>query len=467
MKKLLVLLVFFVSLCVFSSEIRVFNDKVVYVPDKPSSFIGFNSAVKVVCDNKVLPLKKGIKPPETFSLYKIYVDYLDTLNKISVLEKQKTLYDRAFQNLQFKSNNDFSMFFKNAGTYATKYTKIENEIERLKVKLDNLKDRLNSATQDGFPYYCDLPKNAKSFKLHFKGVYSDIKNKLFISDSNEGFVVKELVLKNSSGIDIKADKFYILNRYAMQYFNVINFYPWQVRKSERGEGFNYAPVAKSKPAVARIVQLPAEEQSPMPTQLASRLYYLENVNLPSDGIDRKFDIKKEKVKIEKRLVVYPYKNTSVFNEYSFKLPFEIDGNYWEVFAGKESYSRVKGRFDKEKNIYRVFAGIDYSVEVNRERIVNFGKEKGFFSKTKVIKDGYKITIRNLGDKAKHLYVIDRIPISTNEDIKVKDVVVEGVKNYKIGKKGKLVAQVNLKPKQVVKIKVVFTIEHPKDVEITY
>ncbi len=465
MKKLFVFVLFFVSLFAFSSEVRVFNDKVVYVPNKPSSFIGFNSAVKVVCDNKVLPLKRGIKPPETFSLYKVYVDYLDTLNKISVLEKQKLLYDKAFENFQFKNSNDFSIFFKNAGTYASKYAKIENEIERLKVKFDNLKDILSPATQDKFPFYCDLPKNAKSFKLIFKGIYMNIKNKLFLTDNNNGYVIKELAIKNASGIDIKANKFYILNRYAMQYFNVIEFYPWQIREGVKN--MRYAPVAKSKPAAARIAQLPVEKQSSMPTQLASRLYYLENVNLPSDGIEKKFDVKKEKVKINKRLVVYPYTNTSVFNEYSFKLPFEIDGNFWEVFAGKETYSNVRGRFDKDNNVYRVFAGIDYSLEVERKKIVNFGKETGFFSKTKVLKDGYKITIRNLGDKAKHLYVIDRVPVSTNEDIKVKDVVVEGVKDYKIGKKGKLVAQVNLEPKQVVKIKVVFTIEHPKDVEITY
>ncbi len=466
MKKYFVFLIIFVSLFAFSSEVRVFNDKVVYIPDKPSSFIGFNSAVKVVCDNKVLPLKRGIKPPETFSLYKIYVDYLDTLNKISVLEKQKTLYDRAFQNLQFKSNNDFSVFFKNAGSYAAKYTKIENEIKRLKVKLDNLKDRLNSATQDGFPYYCDLPKNVKSFKLHFKGIYSDVKNKLFISTDNDGYVVKELTLKNSSGIDIVANKFYILNRYAMQYFNVIDFHPWQIKEGVEEESYGYMAAEKRK-AVARVVPAPDEMAFLTPQQIGSRLYYLENVNLPSDGIERKFNVKKKKVKIKKRLVVYPYENTSVFNEYFFKLPFEIDGNSWEVFAGKESYSNVNGRFDKEKNVYRVFAGVDYSVEVNRERIVNFGKEKGFFSKTKVIKDGYKITIRNIGDKGKHLYVVDRVPISTNEDIKVKEVVVSGVKDYKIGKKGKLVAQVDLKPKQVVKIKVVFTIEHPEDIKISY
>ena len=64
-------------------------------------------------------------------------------------------------------------------------------------------------------------------------------------------------------------------------------------------------------------------------------------------------------------------------------------------------------------------------------------------------------------------MIDRVPIPTNEDIKVKEVVVSGVKNYKIGKKGKLVAQVDLKPKQVVKIKVIFTIEHPEDINISY
>ena len=469
MRKLFVFLVFFVSFCVFSSEVRVFNDRVEYVPDKPSSFIGFNRAVKVVCDNKVLPLKKGIKPPETFSLYKIYVDYLDTLNRISVLERQKVLYDKAFENVQFKTNNDFSMFFKSAGTYAAKYTKVESEIERLKVKLDNLKDRLNSATQDGYPYYCDLPQEFNSFKLQFNGVQIGVKNKLFIGKDNQGDVVKELVIKNSSGIDIKADKFYILNRSSLRFFSVIDFNPWKIEKMVREEAYDYVGSGRrlgAMPKMARSPKTMAINEKP-PVQLASRLYFLENVNLPSDGIEKKFEVKRENVKIKKRLVVYPYRSSSVFNEYSFKLPFEIDGNQWEVFAGKESYSRVRGSFDREDNVYRVFAGIDYSLEVKRERIVNFGEEKGFFSKTRVVKDGYKITVRNIGDKEKTLYVIDRVPVSTEKDIIVKNVSIEGVKDYNINKKGKLEFKLKLKPRQVVKVKVVFTIEHPADVEIDY
>ncbi|BBB33216.1 conserved hypothetical protein [Thermotomaculum hydrothermale] len=468
MRKGLILFVLLCTFFAFSSEVRVFNDKVVYYPDKPSSFIGFNKDVNVVCNNEVLPIFKGEKVPQNFSLFKTYIDYIKLKNDIATLKKQKEVIDKAFRSLQLKSNGDFALFLKNSENYAKKYSSIERKLNALKVKREKLEKLLKSSTYTLKPYFCDLPEKIYSFKMEFQGIQISTKNKLFINnDGKTCRVVKELSLLNRSGIDIKADEFYILAMNSSRYFEVIEFYPWTITGEPHIEPSDREGFLGAVPQTRRMMKTAAKEKMPVVNQLDTRIFLLNNISLPSNGVEKKFKIDEKEVKLTKRLVVYPYQSLDVYKEYSFKLPFAPLGSNWQVFAGKESYSNVTGTFDKETDVYRIFAGKEYAIDVKREPVLNMGSEEGFFSKKKIDKKGYKITLRNLGNKEKRVFVIDRIPVSTLEGIVVKDVKVKGLKKYNINKEGKLSGEVNLKPHDKIVIEVTFSVVYPADMDIYY
>ena len=469
MKKIVLFICLCFFLSVFASELRIYNDKCVYYPDSPKSFVGFNSNVVVFCDNYKLPLFKGNKVEGVSPLKKLFGKYKDLSFNFAKVSEKKAILEKAVNSLKVSGSMDLAKIFEKSDYFASKLATVKKEERDLNDKVSALVSEINRMAPSVYPYYCNIPKKFNSIKYQFKGIDTKISNKVFFDvNSKRAKVLKQLTLKNSSGIDIKADKIYVLNIYSRRYFSPIDFRPWVVRERV----FGTRKMVARKPAnetYNMVGDIPAEP-SPVEKQAVqteSRVYMLENVNLFSDGLEKNFKIKEGIVGFEKHLVVYPYTDVRVYNEYKFKLPFEVDSHYWEVSVGKKSFSNVKGMFDKDKKFYRIFAGIDYSVLVSRKKDLNFKEEKGFFSKKKVVKDGYELVFKNISDKAKDLNVVDRVPVSVKEDIVVRDVVINGINDYKLGKKGKLSFNLHLKPGDVKKVKVTFVIEYPENQKIWY
>ncbi len=466
MKKIMQIFFIFFSCLIFSSELRIYSDNSVYYPDKPNSFIGFNGNVEVFCDNYKLSVYRKYEAKGNSPLLKLFDTYLNLSDKLHLIGEQEVLIGKMIDSLRFSSNESVSKFLKNSGEYAIKIAELKRKKQLLKNELDIVKIRISEMAPSVFPFYCDFPKGFKSVRYEFKGITYRVLNKLYIdSSSGKVDVVKEISLKNKSGIDIVADSILILNIASSRYFSPISFSPWIVRERDFRTSAPLKTKKMSKGMFDVAASMPVSPQEV--SQLESRVYLLGRTTLFSDGIEKRFKVKSKKVPYSKQLVVYPYIDKNVYNEYSFSLPFEVDSDYWEVFVGKKVFSRVRGVFEKQQNRYKIFAGIDYSVEVSRKRKLNFQEEKGLFSKKNVLKDGYEITLRNVSDKIKRVNVVDRVPVSVKEGVIIRDVKVNGVSNYNIDKKGKLAFKVELKPGEAKNIDVSFVIEFPEGKDIVY
>ncbi len=466
MKRLFVFAILLFGFSLYSSELKIYNDKCVYSPDRPESFVGFNSDVKVFCDNYKLPLYKGESVKGKSPLKNLFNSYLKLSDNLQLVSEKKAILEKVFNSIKFGSNQSVAVFLKNIDVYAKSLAETKKKERVLKDKIAEIKGKMNRMAPASFPYYCQLPEKFKSVYYEFKGIDYKLKNKLIFNEKLKNVkVIKEISLKNASGIDIYADKLYILNIYSKRYFAPIDFNPWIIRErvyramKTASKGLSEEDMLGAVPATAPVPR--------RAVQTESRVYLIENVNLFSDGIEKNYKVKEETVPYTKRLTVYPYFDNKVYNEYTFKLPFEVDTHYWEAYVGKKVFSSVKGVFSKKENLYRVFAGIDYSINVSRKRDLNFKEEKGFFNKKKVVKDGYELIFRNLSDKVKNLTVVDRVPVSRKEEIVVRDVKVTGIGSYNIDKKGKLLFDIELKAGEVKKVKVSFVIEYPEDQEIFY
>ena len=140
--------------------------------------------------------------------------------------------------------------------------------------------------------------------------------------------------------------------------------------------------------------------------------------------------------------------------------------YWSGrYIGKTILSEKKPGENYYFNL-----GADRQIKVNRKKIKDRVKET-FFGKIErntIIKEmGFKITLENLKDKPINIHVIDSVPISRTDRVKIDNLIINPEpkeKKYQ-GQQGVLLWELNLKEKEKKEILIDFTISHSNDLII--
>ncbi|MFH1980437.1 MAG: mucoidy inhibitor MuiA family protein [Pseudomonadota bacterium] len=117
--------------------------------------------------------------------------------------------------------------------------------------------------------------------------------------------------------------------------------------------------------------------------------------------------------------------------------------------------------------FQLGLGVDRQVVVKREKVTDRRKET-FFGKIErdsVVREmGYRIVAENLRDKAVALRIVDSLPVSRTDRIKVDDLTLTPVPNEKNiqAREGVMLWHLSLKPGEKTTIDQRFTIVYPKD-----
>ena len=127
-------------------------------------------------------------------------------------------------------------------------------------------------------------------------------------------------------------------------------------------------------------------------------------------------------------------------------------------------------FIKEKKAGETFdlnLGADREVKIKRKKIEDKVKETFFgkFERDTVVRTmAFRITAENLKDKALTMNILDNVPVSRTDRIKVEDMKIkpEPTKRNYQDKEGVLLWSFGLKPKEVKEIDVSFVVSYPKD-----
>ena len=121
--------------------------------------------------------------------------------------------------------------------------------------------------------------------------------------------------------------------------------------------------------------------------------------------------------------------------------------------------------------FMVNLGAARDIKVKEKKISDKVKET-FFGKLKrqtIIRDlVFKITIENLTDRSKDVRILDSVPVSKTDKIEVKNIKIDprpAEKNYQ-DKKGVMLWEINLAPKDNREIKIQYTLTYPKDTSIS-
>jgi hypothetical protein len=118
----------------------------------------------------------------------------------------------------------------------------------------------------------------------------------------------------------------------------------------------------------------------------------------------------------------------------------------------------------------LFLGIDEGVKVKREKVRDETKDvlfAGIERRTKVVIQGYKLTVENYKDKAVKVNLFDNIPVAQSNQIVVKllDSSLKPIDENYMDRQGVMRWEIGLKPGEKKEIEYTFQVEMPQGMEL--
>ncbi|RLA68232.1 MAG: hypothetical protein DRQ78_01555 [Epsilonproteobacteria bacterium] len=447
----------------YASSLAVYQDKTLYQFTAENNYIGFTQGVSAKCEGVSMGISVMTSCPPEERLCKEFIHMKKAERKVQdTLENIKALTQLI--SLPKPTSFDAASAIESARLLAKEQSALasrELAFSQESLRLENIFKKQTSdkqARQSIKMCKKEIELSLRRGLVQFSTAYeANIKDK-------EITVIQNLSIVNRSGIDIKADTAMFYYRRASQYVNPIHFYPWVARKhKERPKRVskNYKAMAKSDIMGGDIA--PVE---PLVSYENAREYKITNLTLPSTGLALEAQVLTWKAALSCEIRAYPYVDTQAFEVCSFEPKYQIDANRWKVKTdGKMLNENATGEYHKKT--YTIYTQKEKDIKIQRKPIVKKERETGIFGGTARKKDGYTLSLINKSDKVKTLTLIERIPSSSTEEIKVKLLSVGPKVNYKVLKNGEIEMKISLKANEMKKIEVLFEIAYDKDIKVNY
>ncbi len=451
-----------------ASTLDVYQDKSIYTYKSSSKYIGFSNDIDVRCDDKEVLTFLSDACPEDERLCKLSLDIKELSKQSGEISNTLLAIDAIINNITLNdiASKDILEQSKKIAQEKTELTlqrdKIDKDISRKNtffgLQASSL-ESLNLQENCGGVLRLEIPTS----RLSFANVYEA---NLIGEDTIE--IKQSLQLSNTSGIDIKAGKAKLYYRDSQEYVAQRQFYPWIIRKREEirasiKKADSPAPIMMSK-----VGDIAPAEPSVEIQRTDEREYMIDNLDLPTSPKAKIYEIMSQKLSADCGVSAYSYMQEGAFYVCSFEPKVQIETNDMIVKKGDEILN-ASARGEYRDGKYKIFISRDRDIKMSRKSIVTKDNESGIFGGNIKKKDGYELTLFNASEKVKKINVIERIPVSTTQDIEVKLISIEGVSKsqYTLGEDGKIDFDLTLKPKEKLEIKVLFELIYDKDISVSY
>lgn len=189
--------------------------------------------------------------------------------------------------------------------------------------------------------------------------------------------------------------------------------------------------------------------------------------IPSDGTEQKVPIMSTRLAANPEYLTVPKRQQTAF--LTTKV---VNSTDFPLLAGAMNVF-LDGTFVATSNLRTVMAGekfdlalgADEGIAVKHKRVQKFTEDTGLTGSGQRITYEYLLTIQNNKKSAERVIVVDQLPLSRNEKIVVKQLAPDA-REMKPTDEGTLKWALDLKPGEKRELTVKFTIEHPKDVQVS-
>ena len=459
-----------------AATLDIYQDGAKYRMIPASSYLGFATGVTAVCEGqditvtalgecsqneRLCKLRKSLE--EASLAYDASRYELETLEKLISLSKPTQI--------------EASKWIEAASKVGKKRATLEAQKRQLAAQLEAKKSTFSRQAPSERPLFLQH-KCAGELELTLPAgsIGARLLYEADVSDPASIGVTQYIALSNQSGIDISVKEASLYARSYKVYLRPQQFRPWiaqerahlRVKKSLRkAKRESYVQTAMVEESVGNDMApvIPAPHMGAV-MQTGYKNYHISGLDLPSTGEEIKVKIADYKAAATCALVSYPYRDTRVYRACSFAPKSPIQSHRWRIQKNKRLVSdQAYGTYRDGK--YLLSVDVEEEVLVHRKPIVKRDRSSGIFGGSIRKKDGFELTVTNLASQAKTIKIIERIPTSTTDKIKVKLLSVEGAENYTLKKDGKLEIEITLMPKAVQKVKVLFELRYDKEMKVSY
>ncbi|WP_022851143.1 DUF4139 domain-containing protein [Limisalsivibrio acetivorans] len=429
MRSVLILLISAVAFCAYA-DVHIYSSSAVVLRDiKPgtSFFWGYNEPGAECLDGYGLRAVYESEPPEDCAPCEKAAEAEAMYTLLMKASAEKSAAEAVVRNIDnvSLSADDPELVLGNMMKYQNALSESSMLEAERRESYNRLMEELRIITSvskgEPEPYTITAGECSRA-EFTVQGIMSKYENFLDVNEDGNGEAGLRVRLTNRSGFDIKGEDSILFDGDREAALRIPAFRRWVVRPIERPhEAERMLQTESADFAVKRsAVNAPSV---PEPVREGDYIFRIPSLTLPSDGVEKAFVLDSAEVEADYRLAVYPYDSPRVYRETSFTPPFEIYGDLWRVHFGKERFSRIRARFDEGELILPL--GHDKTVIVQRGSLPGKREGDGFFGGKKKLSRGYFIELSNTSSDNKEVVVIDRVPVSADDRVSVRNISISG------------------------------------------
>jgi len=476
MKKNMVMLVYMgvvMATGVSASTLDIYQDGAKYRMIPAGNYLGFSKGVTAVCEGQDISLT--------------YLGECSQNDRLCKLQNGLKTLALAYDTSRYESETLEKLLSLSKPTQvdAPKWIEAASKIGKQKAELEDRKRQLSQNLQGRKAAFSKQAPSAKPLFLQKKCVGelelgipagyigARLLYEADTSDPDSITVKQYIAFSNQSGIDITAKEANVYAKSYRIYLRPQQFRPWiaQIRQERKHLKKTRAMRTMSYAEAPMMDEGGAAPVAPVANvgdviQMGYKNYHVSGIELPSTGEEIKVKIADYKAAVSCELVSYPYRGAQVYKACSFSPKSPIESHRWRIQKDKRLVSdQAYGVYRDGKYLLNV--DVEEEVLIQRNPVVKRDKSSGIFGGSIRKKDGFELALTNLSSQTKTIKIIERIPTSTTDKIKVKLLKVEGANSHTLLPDGRLEIKVMLSPKANQKIKVLFELSYDKDTKVSY
>lgn len=453
------------SLAVGSLEI--YEDGVTYRYIPVDDYVGFVRESTALCGGREVPLVTRQKCPEAKRLCKEAKELEAVRAELETLHSSLSMLDLWVRNAK-PSGPDAGQWITAAEKMGKQQAQWQMRERHTEADLKSRERHFRRQVSADVPRF--LSRRCKEeLELTLPPGVIDV-NFLNVAelDTKTIRVTRFVSLRNHSGVDISSKDVRIYAHGFHRTLRPIRFRPWVIRPVPRGEPSKQRSgedVSDRKRGLG-MEQAPRSSPSVTPRPLGDRDYSLGKIDLPSTGEELRIKLDTYSVPRKCEELSYPWKSDAVYVACRFTPKRAVEGDRWIVKRGRRLLSEnAYGEYVGGE--YLLFVNRDDSVKVRRSRLVERERSRGVSGGKIRKKDGYLIDLENRSDQEKEIVVVARIPRATSEKIAVKLLKADGADRESLDEQGRLRLKVHLPPRGKKRIRVLFEVTYPRDLQVVY
>lgn len=400
----------------------------------------------------------------------VIINLIEGLNeKISQSENKKKALEsniKFMQGLKLQENQNINTLKQSSEFLVDNIAKSYNEIYSIEKTIKEYKKELNQLKKQSsinkftkLDYKIDC-KNSDKITVSYPSFLISINR---FNTINYNTLEKKIEFKSNayitqnSGVDFKD---IVINFYSGNYFNRVKPYMFLPEyldiTPDKPIPFASDMIEQSQTFV-RTKALRKNEVSQYTEFTTKSAIKVLHVDLKTSK-KTKIELSNDAIDAKNYIEIDGYSSSNGFYKVDFKSKKFYEQNFARlyidnIYIGKNSINEIKK--DKQSSIY---FGTSSFIDVKKELIKDM-KEEPFFSINKLkTQKLWRYEITNSSKEKEKISLVERVPVSKHEDIKVK--LIGKTKYTKLDKNGKIYFDIILKPKEKRIIEFGYEIEKP-------